>query len=38
MTTISSGHLDSLLNMSFGVDTIANLTFMSGSAGNGAVN
>ena len=38
MTTISPGHLDSLLNMNFEVDTLANLTFLSGAAAAGAVN
>ena len=35
--TISSGHLDSLLNMGFTVQTLANLTYQSGTAANGGV-
>ena len=35
--TISSGNLDSLLNMGFDVGTLANLTYLSGSAANGGV-
>jgi len=37
MPTVSSGQLDSLLNMNFAVPTIANLTYLSGSAANGSV-
>ena len=35
--TVSSGHLDSLLDMGFSVQTLANLTYQSGSAANGGV-